>query len=44
MAIMNPEGKMQCNPPSKSVIEPDDVLIAMGERAKLKQLELELES
>ena len=44
MAIMKPDGEMQFNPPGKSVIEPDDVLIAMGERAKLKQLELELES
>ena len=44
MAIIKPGGEMRFNPSGKSVIEPDDVLIAMGERAKLKQLELELES
>lgn len=44
MAIMKPGEEMQFNPSGKSVIEPDDVLIVMGERKKLKQLELELES
>ena len=44
MAIMKPGEEMQFNPSGKSVIEPDDVLIVMGEREKLKQLELELES
>ena len=44
MAIMKPGEAMQFNPSDKSVIEPDDVLIVMGERKKLKQLELELES
>ena len=44
MAIVKPGGAMQFNPSGKSVIEPDDVLIVMGERTKLKRLELELES
>ena len=44
MALMKPGGEMQFNPSGKSVIDPDDVLIVMGEREKLKQLELELES
>jgi len=44
MAIMKSGGKMQFNPSGKLLIEPDDVLIVMGERAKLKRLELELES
>ncbi len=44
MAIIKPGGEMQFNPSGKSVIEPGDVLIVMGERTKLKELELELES
>ena len=44
MAIIRPGGEMQFNPSGKSMIEPGDVLIVMGERAKLRQLELELES
>ena len=31
MAIMKPGGAMHFNPSGKFVIEPDDVLIAMGE-------------
>jgi voltage-gated potassium channel len=38
-AIKKPDGAMQFNPTSKSVMEPGDTLIALGEISKLKTLE-----
>jgi voltage-gated potassium channel len=43
LAVMKPGGKMQFNPAGDTRIEAGDVLIAMGERSRLKQLEKELE-
>lgn len=39
LAIKKPDGTMQFNPAGGAKIEPDDVLIAMGERSDLKKLE-----
>ncbi len=43
LAIMKPGGKMAFNPSGDTHIEAGDVLIAMGERTKLKRLEGEVE-
>jgi voltage-gated potassium channel len=42
LAVQRHHGVMQFNPPSDLRIESGDVLIAMGERSKLKRLEQEL--
>lgn len=39
LAIKKPDGTMQFNPAGATKMEPDDVLIAMGERSDLKKLE-----
>lgn len=44
LAVLKPNGQMQFNPASGTAIEAGDVLIAMGERSKLKQLEVALEA
>ncbi len=44
LAVMKPQGEMEFNPSGDTRIEAGDVLIAMGERSKLKQVELELEA
>ncbi len=44
LAILKPNGQMQFNPDGGTAIEAGDVLIAMGERSKLKQMELTLEA
>jgi len=44
LAIRKPDGTMKFNPAGSAKIEPDDVLIAMGERSKLKKLEETVES
>jgi voltage-gated potassium channel len=41
LAVQHKTGIMQFNPPADTSIEPGDVLIAMGERPKLKLLEQE---
>jgi len=43
LAVMKPDGEMQFNPAGGMTIEAGDVLIAMGERSKLKQMETILE-
>ncbi len=43
LALVKPDGDTQFNPRAKTRIEGRDVLIAMGERAKLQRLEAELE-
>jgi voltage-gated potassium channel len=43
LAVLKPNGEMQFNPAGGTSIEAGDVLIAMGERSKLKQMELALE-
>ena len=43
LAVIKPDGGMQFNPLAKTRIEARDVLIAMGERAKLQRMEAELE-
>ncbi len=43
LALMKSEGAIEFNPAADTRIEAGDVLIAMGERSKLKQMELELE-
>ena len=43
LAVIKPDGHTQFNPLAKTRIEPRDVLIAMGERAKLQLMEAELE-
>ena len=43
LAIKKPDGTMQFNPAGSAKIEPDDVLIAMGERSNLKKLEDKVE-
>ncbi len=42
LAVQHQNGVMQFNPPADLPIESEDVLIAMGERSKLKRLEQEL--
>jgi voltage-gated potassium channel len=42
MAVRRHNGRMEFNPQADVRLEPGDVLIAMGERQKLKQLETEL--
>lgn len=44
LAVQHVNGGMQFNPPADLRIERDDVLIAMGERVKLKRLEQEINS
>jgi voltage-gated potassium channel len=44
LAVLKPNGQMQFNPASSTAIEAGDVLIAMGERSKLKELEVTLEA
>lgn len=44
LAVIKPEGKMDFNPAGNSRIEAGDVLIAMGERSRLKDLERVLEA
>ncbi len=44
LAIRKPDGKMEFNPADSTKMEPDDVLIAMGERSDLKRLEDTVES
>lgn len=41
LAVQHKDGVMQFNPPADQRIEAGDVLIAMGDRSKLKQLEQE---
>ena len=43
LALMKSEGAIEFNPAVDTRIEAGDVLIAMGERSHLKQMELELE-
>jgi K+/H+ antiporter YhaU regulatory subunit KhtT len=42
LAVQRKNGVMQFNPAADLHIEPGDVLIAMGERLKLKRLEQEM--
>jgi voltage-gated potassium channel len=42
LAVRHQNGFMQFNPPADLMIQPGDVLIAMGERPKLKRLEQEI--
>jgi voltage-gated potassium channel len=42
LAVQHQNGMMRFNPPADLRIESEDVLIAMGERSKLKRLEQEL--
>ena len=42
LAVQHKSGIMQFNPPADLSIEAGDVLIAMGERPKLKRLEQEI--
>jgi voltage-gated potassium channel len=44
LAVRRHSGVMEFNPQADARLEPGDVLIAMGERQKLKQLETELRS
>ncbi len=44
LAIQHTNGGMQFNPSADLQIESGDVLIAMGERVKLKRLEQEINS
>ncbi|MDA1315062.1 MAG: potassium channel protein [Acidobacteria bacterium] len=44
LAIKKSDGAMQFNPPGSAKVEPDDVLIAMGERSNLKKLEDQVEA
>lgn len=44
LAVRRPDGMMQFNPQADVRLEAGDVLIAMGERQKLKQLETELKA
>ena len=44
LAVMKPHGEMEFNPSGDTRMEAGDVLIAMGERSRLKQMELELEA
>jgi len=44
LAIKKPDGGMQFNPSGSTKIEPDDVLIAIGERSNLKNLERQVEA
>ena len=44
LAMMKSQGEMEFNPSGDARIEAGDVLIAMGERSKLKQMELALEA
>ena len=44
LAVMKPRGEMEFNPSGDTRIEAGDVLIAIGERSKLKQVEMELEA
>ncbi len=44
LAVMKPHGEMEFDPSGDTRIEAGDVLIAMGERSRLKQMELELEA
>ena len=44
LAVRNGEGKMTFNPPASATIIPGDFLIVMGERPRLRQLELLLAS
>ena len=39
LAVLKPGRRMQFNPSAQTVMEPGDVLIAMGESSKLRQLE-----
>jgi voltage-gated potassium channel len=39
LAVMKRDGKMQFNPSGQTAMQPGDVLIAMGENAKLRALE-----
>ncbi|MCB1022472.1 MAG: potassium channel protein [Acidobacteria bacterium] len=43
LAIMRHDGQMTFNPAGQTKIHPSDVLIMMGERAKLNKIEAELE-
>jgi voltage-gated potassium channel len=43
LAVLKPDGKMHFNPAGGTLIEAGDVLIALGERSKLQQMELTLE-
>ena len=43
LAITKPGGDMKFNPEGSTRIEAGDVLVAMGERRKLEQMERELE-
>lgn len=42
LAVQHKSGTMRFNPPADTSIEAGDVLIAMGERPKLKLLEQEI--
>lgn len=44
LAVTKPGGEMEFNPPGSTKIEIGDVLVAMGERAKLEDMERELEA
>ena len=44
LAVQRQDGVMQFNPPADLQIAPGDVLIAMGERSRLKHLENEIQS
>jgi len=44
LAIRKSDGTMQFNPGGSAKIEPDDVLIAIGERSNLKKLEDQVEA
>ncbi len=42
LAVKHQNGEMRFNPPANLCLEPGDVMIAMGERARLKRLEQEM--
>lgn len=44
LAVIKPAGNTNFNPAGNTPIEPDDVLIALGERSRLKELEKMLEA
>jgi voltage-gated potassium channel len=44
LAVIKPQGNTIFNPAGSTLIEAQDVLIALGERSRLKQLEKMLEA
>jgi voltage-gated potassium channel len=44
LAVIKPDGKMKFNPAGDTLIQAGDVLIAMGERSRLTEMEETLEA